>query len=220
MTAEEKDIVLSNSGAEIALDIVSFVSSAVPWIGGPISNVLSGVSYGRKLSRVKEVLYGVAEDLRELKSEGSHVYVKTEDFEELLERTLRQAADERNEEKRLIYGAFLTDAIKSPGEPYEEQIRFLRVLEGLQGDHIRILKACMQKPERTGGMIGSQGQTLSRRIPELTSNRIEDLVTQLNDLRITKLTGMRTMMTAQGAEDLRHAVTPFGQRFVRYLVKE
>ena len=91
MTPEEKDIVLSNSGTEKALDVASFVSSAVPWVGGPISNVLSGVSYGRKLSRVKEVLYGLAEDLRDFKSEVSHVYVKTEDFEELLERTLQQA---------------------------------------------------------------------------------------------------------------------------------
>lgn len=218
--SEKKEIAVSDSRVETALDVASFVSSAVPWIGGPVSNVLSGVSYGRKIARVKEVLFGLAEDLRNFKSEASEGYVKTEDFEELLERTLRQAADERNEEKRRIYRAFLMNAIKSPGEPYDEQVRFLRVFEELQADHIWILKACMETPAQVQGMTGSQGATLSRRLPDIPRDRIENLVTQMNDLRITSLTGMRTMMTARGAEDLRKAVTPFGERFVRYLLEE
>ncbi|HXQ23524.1 MAG TPA: hypothetical protein VN812_17735 [Candidatus Acidoferrales bacterium] len=37
----------------------------------------------------------------------------------------------------------------------------------------------------------------------------------LNDLRLTNLTAMRVMMTAHGAQDLRHWVTSFGQRLLR-----
>jgi len=59
------------TSTEIALDVASFISSAVPWIGGPVSNVLSGVSFGRKINRVSELLEGVARDLHGFKSEVS-----------------------------------------------------------------------------------------------------------------------------------------------------
>ena len=68
----------------------------------------------------------------------------------------------------------------------------------------------------TGG-IGSFGQTLKRRLPELSEERIEDLVSQLRDHRIVNLGSLKTAMTAHGAEDMTHGLTPFGQRFVRYI---
>lgn len=204
---------------ETALDIAAFVGSAVPWIGGPVSNVLGGMSLGRKLSRVREVLLGLASGLSEFKSEVSEKYVKTEEFEELLEQTLKRAAEERTEEKRRIYAAFLTDVIESPGEPYDEQIRFLRTLEELQPDHLRLLRALCQAPGPKPGMMGSPNQTLRRRLPELDEARIADLLSQLNDLRVTNLTSLKVMMTGHGAEDLRHSVTSYGQRFLRYTIQ-
>ena len=213
----ENDPIVEHDRGSTGLDVASTLSAAIPWVGGPVSNVLSGMSLGRKLARVNEVLTGLADDLREFKSETSEQYVRTEEFEDLLEKTLRQAADERNERKRLIYRGFLTEAIKSPGEPYDEQVRFLRILEQLQPDHIRILSSCLQEPESVSGTTGSHGQTLSRRLPDIPRERLEDLVAQLNDMRLTNVTGMRAMMTAPGAEDMRHTVTHFGQRFVKYL---
>lgn len=67
MTDENNGVTTVRSGTEVVLDISSFISSAVPWIGGPVSNVLSGISFGRKISRVKEVLEGIANDLRNFK---------------------------------------------------------------------------------------------------------------------------------------------------------
>ena len=49
------------------LDIMSFVTSAVPWVGGPVSNVLGGISTGRKIQRVNELLHEFSEDLRNFK---------------------------------------------------------------------------------------------------------------------------------------------------------
>lgn len=158
MTDENNGVTTVRSGTEVVLDISSFISSAVPWIGGPVSNVLSGISFGRKISRVKEVLEGIANDLRNFKSEVSETYVKTEEFEELLENTLRNVAEERNEERRRIYKAFIVGTIKSPGQSYDEQVRFLRILEDIQGDHIRILEALSQSPDMSllrHGLSGS-----------------------------------------------------------------
>jgi hypothetical protein len=134
---EEKpaDLVVSTK-SETALDVAATVTSVVPWLGGPVSQVLSGISVGRKMDRVKELLDGLASDLQNLRSDVSANYVRTDEFQELLERTLRLAADERSDEKRRIYRAFLTVAIVSPGEPYDEQVRFLQTLAEIQPDHI------------------------------------------------------------------------------------
>ena len=55
-----KELSPISSNTETALDIAALVGSAVPWIGGPVSNVLGGISLGRKLKRVREVLVSVA----------------------------------------------------------------------------------------------------------------------------------------------------------------
>jgi hypothetical protein len=218
MTGDNENLVPA-TGTETAMDIAAFVGSAIPWIGGPISNVLGGMSLGRKLARVREALLGLTSDLSEFKSEASERYVKTEEFEELLEQTLKRVAEERNEEKRRIYRDFLTDAIESPGEPYDEQIHFLRTLEELQPDHLRLIRALSQSPSPNPGMMGSPNQTLRRRLPEFDEDRIGDLLAQLNDLRVTNLTSLKVMMTGHGAEDLRHSITTYGQRVLRYIMK-
>jgi hypothetical protein len=135
------------SRTETALDLASFMTSAVPWIGGPVSNVLGGISTGRKFDRVREVLEGVAEDLQNFRSEVSEQYVKTEQFEELLEETLKRTAGERAEEKRRVYRAFLSQSIKHPGEPYDEQLGVLRTLEQLQPAHLQVLVALDSEPD-------------------------------------------------------------------------
>ncbi|MBW7997175.1 MAG: hypothetical protein FVQ81_11525 [Candidatus Glassbacteria bacterium] len=219
MTDEGKELIRAPTKVETALDIASLVGSAVPWIGGPVSNVLSGMSFGRKLGRVREVLEGVAADLAEFKSEVSEEYVRTEEFEDLLEQALRRASEERSEEKRRMYRAFLSDAIEAPGESYDDQLRLLRTFEELQPDHLRVLKIMSQEPGSDPGMMGSPIQTLRERLLEFDDARIEDLVAQLNDMWITNLGSLKVMMTGRGAADLRHVVTEYGQRLLRYILE-
>ncbi len=219
MSDKHPELVPATTTAETALDVAAFVGSAIPWIGGPVSNVLGGMSAGRRMARVREVLEGLVEDLTDFKSEVSEEYVKTEDFEELLEQALRRAADERSEEKRGIYKSFLSYAIESPGEPYDEQIRFLRTLEAIQADHIRVLRGLSMEPSLNPGSMGSPNQTLCKRLPDFNEERIAELIAQLNDMRVTNLTTLKIMMTGHGAEDLRHAVTAYGQRFLQHLAE-
>ncbi len=217
MTDDEKEPIPASTKTETALDVAAFVGSAVPWIGGPVSNVLGGMSLGRKLGRVREVLESLSNDLIEIKSDVSENYVKTEEFEDLLEQTLKRVGEERNEEKRHIYKAFLTDAIESPGESYNDQLRLLRTFEQIAPDHLLVLKAMAQKPDPNPGTMGSPIQTLRERLPELNDQRIEELVNQLNDMRATSIGSLKVMMTGQGASDLRHATTEHGNRIIKYI---
>jgi hypothetical protein len=203
--------------AERALDVAAVLANLVPLIGGSVANIISGISGGRREQRVLAVIQAVSDDLRDFHSKVSEEYVKTEDFEELLENTARRAAQERSEEKRQLYGRFLTTAIKHPGGDYEEQLRVLKTLEEISLDHLQIILALSQTPESGLGIVGSPIQTLRKRLPSYSEAQIEQLVSELNERRLTSLSSLRGMMTPQGAADLRHAVTPYGKRFLSYL---
>lgn len=215
---DEKGVAESAGDAkQLAIEVAAFATSAIPYVGGPISNVLSGVGTVRRINRVREVVDRLARDLAGFKSEVTERYVKTGKFEELLERTLRQASDERSEEKRRIYAAFLSDDIKAPGPSYDEKIRLLRTLEELHPDHLAVLKALSATPDANPGPIGSPNQTLMKRLPQMSDAHISELVAQLNGMRVTNLQSLKVMMTGHGAADLRHAITEHGHRFLKYL---
>ena len=217
MTENEKELLVTSTKKETALDVASFISSAVPWIGGPVSNVLGGMSLGRKLGRVSEVLESIASDVQNLESDVSKDYVKTEEFEDMLEQALKRVGEERSEEKRQLYKAFLTEAIESPGELYDDQLRLLRTFEELTPNHLYLLKALSQEPGQNPGMMGSPNQTLKERLPQFSEQEIEEMVHQLNDMCVTSLSSLKVMMTGRGASDLRHVVTKFGKRIISYI---
>src|SRR5690606_30731368 len=98
-------------------------------------------------------------------SEAAKTYVKTEDFEELLEQTLRKVADERQEEVRELYAKFLSRAITKPGDKYDDQIAVLRSVEVMSMEHIAVLRAALREPgpDAHRKYMGSPIQTLRER---------------------------------------------------------
>jgi hypothetical protein len=211
---DELPLVPDETRTDLALDAVSAAVSMVPWLGGPLSAVLSGASFGRRIDRVKEVVTTLAIQLQNFKSEASEQYVKTDEFHELFEKALRSAAEERNEDKRRIYRDFIVNAIRQPSQsPYDERVRILRVIEDLDLDHIRVLRAIAQEPGPIDPHgIGSPSQTLAGRVGGIPMERIEELVHELNSRRITKLERLRVTMTARGATDLRTDITTLGRQ--------
>lgn len=227
--ADDRDIVPEDRPSDLALDtgavlanLVPVLDTAVPGLGSALGAVLGGWVNERRRQRIVEVLDTLRWDLEEARATIRDVqrdYVRSEGFEELLGRTLRQVADERDGGKRRIYGRFLAGAISSPGETYDEQVRFLQALERLLPDHVRVLKAIMAEPDpNTNLYMGSPRQVLENRLPGVSPERIEESVVELNDLRLTRLENFRTTMTGHGAENTKSAITPFGQRFTRFLV--
>lgn len=221
---EEKGDLPERASSDKILEVSAAVISAVPWLGGPVSSVLSGISIRRRFDRVRvqEVLNALAEELRDFRSEASERYVTTEEFEELLERTLRQAADERNQEKRQLYGAILAGVIQSPGGRFEDQIRFLRTLEALDSDHIRVLRAILAEPTDAPSYLGSFRQTLIRRFPGSSQEQITQLVRDLDGLLLTNRIADRLVVTMTGRDsaDMRHPLSDYGRQFVRFLRME
>ena len=204
-------------------ELGALFANIVPVFGGAVSNVLTGWSQARRMARVREVLEHLARDLTATRQAIREDYIRSDEFEDLLDQTLRRVAAERHEAKRRLYAAFLAGAVTSPGEPYHEQLRFLRTLEELQPDHIRIIGAMLQEPPRDSGASGGMGsisQTLRLRLPDIPPDRIADLAEQLAvELRVatTDRQVLNGMMSGHAAEDLRDRFTPYGKRLVSYL---
>jgi hypothetical protein len=209
--------------AETTLDIAGVLANFIPGLGGAISNVLSGMGVGRKLDRVNELLQRLADELRDFKSEASEQYVRTDEFEELLETVLRKAAEERNDQRRQMLRHFLVGTIVHPGGSYDTHRAILRLLDSLEPEDVLVLRAVAERPtaEEIGGMFGSIIGTLQRRLAGWPPQRIEAAVARLNDLRIISLTAnrMHTTMTAPGAAELRGSITPIGQELVVFLTR-
>jgi len=204
-------------------DLGALFASVVPVLGGAVSQVLSGWSAERRYQRVREVLRGLVGDLERDKGRVREEYIRSDEFADLLDQTLRRVATERNEEKRRLYRGVLLGTVTSDETSYDEQLHMLRVIDALQAAHILLLRAILKKPPPNvdyGGTTGSFMETLSGRLGTLSKERISDLVGQLSDHRVISMGGLRTMMTARGAQDMRGTITPFGERLVSYLKEE
>jgi len=222
---DEKGINLpATTKTEIAFDTASIISGFAPWIGGPIGNVLAGMSMNRKMARIETCLKYLEENIEKIRSASAENFVKTEDFEDLLERTLKKVYDERYEDKRKIYGRFIINNIAMPNVEFDERLKMLKLLEELQPTHIELIKALLQNPapEDSRGNSGSILRTLSRRLSNYSEDLLIDLVKDLEQSRlIVDVVGnLKTGMSSQGAADLRSRVTDFGRRFVGFLIEE
>lgn len=210
------------------LDLAAILSSAIPILGGAVSNVLGGWSQSRRFQRIRGVLEQLATSLAHVRESICEEYVRSDEFEDLLDQTLRRVAAERHEAKRRLYAAFLAGAVTSPGEPYHEQLRMLRTLEELQPDHLRIVRAMTLKEPITEpgvGGISPKGattilETLRRRLAGVRIDRLEELVEQLTvELHVTEIDRrqLKTIMSAHGARDLQSRFTRYGHRVIAYI---
>jgi phage-related tail protein len=219
--SEELSRIESRDGTEVALEITAAFAGAAPWVGNAISNYLTGRATDRKFHRIAEELKRLAEDMKRVESETAKQYVRTDEFEDLLDLTMRKIADERSEAKRKMYRAFLANTAASPGEPWAEKQRMLRTLEEVEPEHVRLLKALIQEPRHDLApmALGSVFSTIRERAPEIIG-RLDELVRDLDRMGLANVGVTGGMMTGYGAQDLRGRVTSYGQRFVRYVMTE
>ena len=219
---EQIDLVLPGStGVERTLDGLATVAEFAPELGGVVSNLLSGAASKRRNERMREALAYVLALVADVSTEQKN-YVRSEDFEDPLVETLERVRAERSESKRRGYGHLLASAVRNAGGPgYDEQLRYLRVLEELQPDHLGMLAAITQEPDESQGLTSSLLGTLRARLPEMREEHVRDLAEQLDRMTLTNMGGaLSAMMTARGAADLRPRLTPFGQRFVDYITDD
>jgi hypothetical protein len=197
------------------LELAALFSSVVPVLGGAIQQVLGGQAADRRFQRLSDVLRGVRDDLQALGAKVREEYIASEEFADLLDQTLRRAAAERHEQKRRVLRAFLVDAMTAPVR-YDEQLRILRTLDELQVAHVKVIRAAMQ--DRDAKMFRKvMRPVLHKRFPEMSAEDLDDLIQELEDLKIVKAPLDTTMPGQRGYIDAQ--VTPYGERVIRYIMQ-
>jgi hypothetical protein len=193
------------------LDLAAIFANTVPIFGGAVSHVLGGWSQNRRFQRIREVLQQLEAKLAGVRDAVREDYIRGDEFEDLLDQTLRRVAAERHEAKRRLYGAFLAGAVTSPGEPpYHEQLRFLRALEELQPDHIRILRALQTEDSKRGGLD----------LSDISRDRIQELMIELHDDfgLLAHTIKLKSTSTGYDVDKIGgRCFTPRGERLIAYM---
>lgn len=208
------------SQIEGLLEAASALSNAMPVLGGVVAAYLSGAANDRKAKRVINFFDLLTNALEGLQSDVSNNYVRTEDFADLFDETLRRVASERYEEKQKVYRNILVGAIKLPNrESYDERLTHLQTLERLQTAHLQVFRAVLEEPIYRFGMVMSSSRlgTLESRLSDYSRNDVAKMVDELGVLRLLRTRNIDVSMSAEGAQDLRVLLTDYGKQFIQYL---
>jgi hypothetical protein len=131
MKEDDAKIVPPDRASDLALQAAAavanlasaFDATTIPGLGAMIGSVagavLGGWAVDRKFDRVVAALDQLRYDFDEAKAgltEVQRTYLRSDQFAELLEVTLRHVSTEPSQEKREIYGAFLRALVRNPGQ--------------------------------------------------------------------------------------------------------
>ena len=220
---EDRPALSAPSKGENALDLTAIATSAAPWIGGPISQIISGIATNLKIKRVSAFLEDILSHVEELHNEASERFVRTEDFIDIFEKTAQDVANERSEKKRALFARYLLSNIASPEITYDHRLKILRILEQIDTRHVDLLRALLQKPTAAeiDRSLSAPSTTLEGRAPHLYKDA-EALIHETNQLRLTKIHDnyMNVNMTGHGAANLAHVVTELGRDLVSWLQEQ
>ena len=198
--------------SDLDTQVLAITASFLPYVGGPISNVLNGIGSQRKFKRVNECLSELAEQIRNFESDLSKKYVKTEDFEEILEKTLRKVLDEHDSSKRLLYANFLATVITYPDGGYDEQEQVMSVAGELSKRDLTLLRVySTQPPNVNESAIWAVDTAIHLNKRSLTKGEFEALLQDSVD----RLAGLRLLNKREGVLH----VSELGKNVLRYLMK-
>lgn len=204
-------------------ELIAVVTSAAPWIGGPVAEIVGGVATNLKIKRVTHFVKDVLDHVERLHTKASEDFVKSEDFADIFDKTAQAVADERNETKRRLFANYILYNISAPDISYDRRLKCLRLLVQVDTRHIDLIKALLQPPtaQENGMSISAPSSTIQRRAPHLR----DDLTVVIHETNTLGLTGLRadymnTNMTGGGAANLAHGVTPLGKDIINFISRE
>ena len=206
---------------EAALDVAGFSATIIPLVGGPIGHLLAGASTERKWRRLRDFVLELDHDLADLEDALAAEYVRTEDFEEIMEETLVRVSRERSDRKCRMFRTFSAGDIRSAGgtPSYDQKIEFLRDLESVQPAHIELIAALVAETVVPGA--SSRRHVLRSRLAGWVD---DDLTSALGDLARLGLANhnspqnLGTMVTEQGAHQTAALLTARGHQFRSFLL--
>lgn len=214
---ERADQLNETPARDHALVIGMAALQAVPVIGGVVATFISEYVPRKKQER----LVGFVQDLgREFEAERERIdaeFVRTKDFDRMVEDVLDRVQTVRNEDKLGYWAALLAGVATTDRPNPTDRDRMIQTLDDLRPEHLRLLHVIATTSEGPPNLyMGGISATLDWKMPDLPNDEARRLWSEL------ARTGVVTdypsgIMTKEGAGNLTVRLTPYGREFVRLL---
>ncbi|MEK6719878.1 MAG: hypothetical protein AABZ33_04310 [Chloroflexota bacterium] len=208
---------LETPARDHALVVGMAALQAVPVIGGVVATFISEYVPRKKQER----LVGFVQDLgREFEADRDRIdaeFVKTKDFDRMVEDVLDRVQTVRNEAKLGYWAALLAGMSTNDRPRPTDRERMIQTLDDLRPDSLRLLHVIATTTEGPPNLyMGGVSATLDWKMPDVSN---DDARRMWGDLqRADVVQGYPSgIMTKEGAGNLTVRLTPYGREFVRLL---
>ena len=211
----------AKSDSEGAMEGLAALSSALPVVGGYVTQLVNQKLTDRQARRVAFAVGALEGDIAGLRNDLDQEYVREDEFEELVEIIMDEIQKTRDEERiRILLNILENQAVTGGARTSLDNVeRFLRLLHELSVDSVIVLDAAAKPPgESTLSMMGSTGQTIQSRLPSGLAIDIRTAVDELmREGLVISGTKIGITMTAEGAQNTAAILTPMGHQFVSFV---
>lgn len=208
---------LGDLGTAVAEGAIAFVPVVGPLLAPVVAHVAKGYFGKKKDERLVAAIQEIGVSINGIEGRLDREFIKTEEFEALVEQVLDDASEAKAREKRRFYAAVVANSAVPERPDEDERTRMLRVLETLTMSQLRLLAVIdnTTKP-RPDLYMGGVMDTLSYRMPGLNQERAIQDWADLARLDVVS-EYPAAMMTAEGAGNLKVRIRPFGRRFIEFI---
>jgi len=218
---------VNSTPGETKLQVASIALSAVPWVGGVLSNAANHYVSERKNKRLNDFLFELATDLESVKGRIDSAIINCDDLENLVENIFSNVSESIYQEKIYAFRSILLNFVLSQGSNYNEAAEITELIHRWQDRHIIILKI-LSNPRtadrQMGNVVGDEvgftttiGRILKKLLPEWDDAQIERTWADLYKEGIVKSPNTNSGISDLGIKQLEYRLTEFGNKIVSYL---
>jgi hypothetical protein len=189
----------------------------VPVVGGVVATFISEYVPRKKQERLVEFVQDLSREFTAEQERIDREYVKTHDFDRMVEDVLDRVQTVRNEEKLGYWAALLAGVATTDRPTTSDRDRMIQTLDDLRPEHLRLLHVIATTSEPPPNLyMGGVNATLTWRMPDVAEDEARRLWGELARTGVVA-DYPSGLMTAQGAGNLTVRLTPFGREFVKLL---
>lgn len=218
---------VNSTSGETKLQVASIALSAVPWVGGVLSNTANHYVNERKNKRLDKFLIDLAADFDFVKERINSDIINYDELENLVEDIFSKASESMYQEKLDAFRSILLNYVLSEGPNYDEAAEITDLVNRWQHRHIILLKI-LSNPriadEQMGNVVGDEvgfstnlGRILQKLLPKWDDDQIERTWVDLYKVRIVRSPNANIAISDTGIRQLEYRLTEFGIKIVGYL---
>lgn len=218
---------VKSTRGETAGEVVAIALNAVPLVGGVLSDVAESIIANRKNRRLNEFLVTLADQLKGHEDRVNTDFIRSDEFEDLVEDVFSKAAESRQQEKLDALRAIFLNTVFSSCPSYETAAEIAALIDRWQARHVvlvRILSDPVAADRETGNRVGHGGgmttsisQIIRKLLLAWDDDQIDRTWSDLWDAKIHRSPGTKTMMTDRGISQLENRLTEFGEKVAKYI---